>query len=328
MKGSLVISVSVCAFLAGCTGDTTAPFKTPLVAPLYKVPGTLLGKPACDEIKGSTPCADPYLQAWTNAQALAVSAAGFAKDVDDNARFKVWNDLTSLGLLAGAGIGALTNAHSDLYKSAGALLGLNLGLDAYLKPEQQRDVYLNAADAASCSARKMQAVSRLITQVQSRDIQAVRNQLPENERALKTVLYSTDLQTRLAALNNPFLVAKVINAGLAADNDAEATEKALDFLANLDDVGFDRRKLITMYTVSEIYKVAYKRDAALAVIGKVSVTPTELLKQMNAANLARTSIPTPSPGVTQLNNNLSAIVSAINEFNGCVKTLSDPGQAQ
>lgn len=252
--------------LIGCG---SAPISKPKAVDAFRSPPNVTGVPEQDARK--------YARQFFGA------ALAKAENSDSSSTFDVSADALSAFALALASGGALTDAHSDLYKGAGALLGIGLGANQYFKPEDQRAVYFNAAEASYCSGVYLLSLAALLDGVTLTDIATEEETAKRLNTSLKGLLYSRSLAS---ADLDPFTAAALVTAAVNADVDTKAKLAALKFIKTIPMNAHIRSLEIYKYEVSEINKTAYNLDETLKTIARMSVTPDALLKAYNAADPA------------------------------------------
>lgn len=263
----IALAVSLLALTVTLNGCGSPPVKKPAAESAFATPPDNDGPPDVDAKAASVRFFNSSLKD--------------AKDSDSSSGFDIKADGLAAFAIALAGGGALTNAHSDLYKSAGMLLGLGLGAKQYFKPEDQRSIYFNSAESYYCSGIHMQTLSNQLKGVAITEIDEEIKSSNELASTLKGLLYSRSFAV---ATLDPFTSHTLISAALNADADLEAKVDALEFLKSIS-VNAHRRDLeILRYKISEINKVAYDLDGTLKTIAKMSVSPDSVLKAYTATD--------------------------------------------
>ncbi|BBP81156.1 hypothetical protein PHLH8_07980 [Pseudomonas sp. Pc102] len=235
--------------------------------------------------------ADLYIKekiTGANAEEKAKNISAIHKDIahkyairsDESAKNRLYNDMISGSLLAGAGVGALTTAHSDLYKSLGALFGLSMGHQLYFNASGQRKIYLLGAEASACTSLSFARLSSELKGITDDSMERVYGSIDANTAEAKSYLYSSEKLEEAVADRTPFAVAAIVNGAVNADRDATATKATLEFIMDLDNSDFQTRKAIYTWLTDEIYRTSFKSEEAFKTIAAFSVNPTDLLNAL------------------------------------------------
>ncbi|WP_339414301.1 hypothetical protein [Pseudomonas sp. EA_35y_Pfl2_R5] len=314
MKPTAFVTVLAAISLAGCG---TAPTQ----------------KPRAVDAFASTPIPEPNSSPSALAKKASTTffsnASAKAKSSDDSSDFGVKADGLAAFAIALASGGALTNSHSELYKGAGALLGLGFGANQYFKPEDQRAIYFNSAEASFCSGIHMTTLAELLEGVTVQNITDEIATTQTMESTLTGLLYSRNL---VAAQLDPFTATTFVTAAVNAEDDANAKLSALKFIKSIHLQAHKRNLEIYKYEISEVNKTAFKIDDTLKTISKLSVSPGDLLKAFNQgnpgdgeANAIMFNSKVKDTKVifepTALAKKLPDIIENINTFNGCTAAL-------
>ncbi|WP_301154345.1 hypothetical protein [Metapseudomonas otitidis] len=322
---AIYVALIAVPLLGGCS---TPPVKQPSISRFYDF------KEA--EFKGESLSGDIQKQLLSLAKQHAEDAKLFADNVDDSNNFRFWNDMVSIGTLGFAGVGALTNAHSDLYKASGALLGTSLGVDKYFNAEGQQAVYMRSADASYCSKKNLIDLSKLVESVTPQDIKDYKSAITKQAQQLNTVFANPTVGASLTALGDFKLGSTLAQAALNSDDYKRSQTEALDYLSDVQDKQHTKRLEIARYQYNEIKKIAYQKEAAFKEIKRLAVKPTDIMnafKDTDPNRLKSSSVSSefsefkvagtpPSPGFTNLRDNIDDIIKEINEYEGCRSFLT------
>lgn len=308
---SLIILIAVGnALLVGCS---KAPYIPQNAVDLYNDA----------KINGSTP-SEISSSISNNHKTIAKS---YARRSDESAKNGLYNDMLSGGLLAGAGVGALTTAHSDLYKSLGALFGLSMGHKFYFNSTGQRSIYLLGAEATACTSRAFSKLSLELKGISQANITNLYDTVDTQAIELKQYLYSADT-TKITL--TPFNMYALLSGAVNADRDASSTKATLEFIMDLKESDFQSRKAVYTYITDEIYRTSFKSEEAFKKIASYSVNPLDLLKAINAANpnssspaltLQIADAEKATSGENKLRAKLPRITEIINQHQACITAL-------
>lgn len=323
MKLTLLIPLGLSLSMAGCSH---APYVPQNAAALYTK----------DKINGA------------NAQEKSQNISNIHKEIahkyairsDESAKNKLYNDMISGSLLAGAGVGALTTAHSDLYKSLGALFGLSMGHQLYFNASEQRKIYLLGAEAYACTSLSFARLSFELSGITDGSMKRVYASIDANTAVAKSYLYSPEKLEEAVADEPPFTVAAIVNGAVNADRDAASTKATLEFIMDLDNSDFQTRKAIYTWLTDEIYRTSFKSEEAFKTIAAFSVNPTDLLaafkpktekkedkensdnsNQTEVEKAAKEKAKKEAEEDTLLRNNLPRILEVINQNKSCITAL-------
>ncbi|WP_165668861.1 hypothetical protein [Metapseudomonas otitidis] len=309
-----VVATSIIAIAVLSTGcSNKAPYIAQGASALYRSQLVLSGKPSENAYNASIN--------------LKATALDYAQHSDESASNAMYNDMISGALIGGAGVGALTTAHSDLYKSLGALFGLSMGHKFYFNASEQRKIYLLGAEAAACSSIAVSKLARELEGIEQKDIEAVYDSVDPQTTELKSFLYDP---SKISALGGtPFLVAALVNGAVNADQDATKTKETLRAIMYLEETELEIRKKIFTYINNEIYRTSFKSDESLQKIASYAVSPADLLSVLKKAGASgRNDAYSKSVqsadvenGENLLRKRLPRITEIINEQRACLTTL-------
>lgn len=284
--------VSIPLLALAISGCTTPPLTLPNTQADYSVPSrylapeTRLSPPPCSVTNPArdedSSLSDLIDDATAKSYSRGCTYAGY---IDSAKNFGAVSDQITLGLLAGTGIGALTNSHSDLVKSLGALTGLSLGTKLYVNPKAQMTTYGKAAITAQCLGDTLSDLHIIVKGNESlfsniTKLEEQENSLRENLIALR---YSPGAQRLVADLGDPGFLADAFMLARNADADAESKKQALNFVRNSYKLTNQNLRVIHSYIVARLNAEAFDIDAATKKIASIAVPSQALLNKLKEA---------------------------------------------
>lgn len=279
----LALAISGCTTPPLTLPDTQADYSVPS---RYQAPKTKRSPPPCSITNPtrneSSSLSDLIDDATAKTYSRGCIYAGYIDSAKD---FGAVSDQVTLGLLAGTGIGALTNSHSDLIKSLGALTGLSLGTKLYVNPKAQMATYGKAAIAAQCLGDSLSELNLIVKGNQSlfsniTKLEEQENSLKENLIALR---YSPGAQRLIADLGVPGFLADAFMLARNADTDAESKKEALNFVRNSYKLTNQNLRVIHSYIVARLNTEAFDIDAATKKIASTAIPSQALLNKLKEA---------------------------------------------
>lgn len=273
------------AALSGCT---TPPIALPDSQEDYRPPApyTTTADAPCEITVGQPEGVAPQVLLIDGATRKAYTrGCQYSGYIDAAKDFGAISDQTTLGLVTSAGVGVLTNAHSDVVKALGALTGLSLGSKLYVNPQVQMTTYGKAAIAAQCLG---DSLSELLTIVEThqgalQDLTKLESQANEFANAVEGLRYSPGAQKMVISLNEPTLIADIFALTKNAQQDAENKKQALKFIRSAHRLTNANLRAIHTHVVATLNAQAFDIDAATKKIATTSVPTKELLEQVGAA---------------------------------------------
>lgn len=219
-------------------------------------------------------------------------ACAYAGYIDSAKDFGAISDQTTLGLVTGAGVGALTNAHSDFIKAFGALAGLSLGSKLYVNPKVQMVTYGKAASSAQCMGDSLSDLLVIVEahKTELADITLLEQHADEFAAALEALSYNPEAQQMIIELGKPNLIADIFILTRNAKQDAEHKKQALKLVRNAHRLTNSNLRIIHNYIVATLNEQAFDIDAATKKIAATSLPSKVLIDQIKATAEDKTSL--------------------------------------
>jgi hypothetical protein len=264
------------------SGCTTPPLTLPDTQDDYRPPAPYVTtKEQPCEITGPTAQIRVIQQRLIDGAARKAYSRGcaYAGYIDSAKDFGAISDQTTLGLVAGAGVGALTNSHSDFIKAFGALTGLSLGSKIYVNPKAQMATYGKAAIAAQCMGDSLSDLLVVVKahQTELADITLLERQADEFAAALEALSYNPGAQKMVIDLGYPNLIADIFILTKNAKQDAENKKQALKFVRAAHRLTNANLRVIHNYIAATLNAQAFDIDAATKKIAATSLPTKELI---------------------------------------------------
>ncbi|MGE8499146.1 MAG: hypothetical protein ACN6O6_16690 [Pseudomonas sp.] len=209
----------------------------------------------------------------------------YAGYIDSAKDFGAISDQATLGLVTGAGIGALTNSNSDFIKAFGALAGLSLGSKIYVNPKIQMSTYGKAAIASQCMGDSLSDLF-IIVKTHERelsDITLLEQQAEEFAAGLEALSYNQGAQKMIIESGKLNLVADISILTKNAKIDTENKKQALRFVRSAHRLTNANLRTIHNYIIATLNAQAFDIDAATKKIAATSLPTKDLLDQIKSA---------------------------------------------
>ncbi|MFV0889653.1 hypothetical protein ACNKH9_23200 [Metapseudomonas otitidis] len=215
----------------------------------------------------------------------------YAGYIDSAKNFGARADQATLGLVTGAGVGALTNTHSDFIKAFGALAGLSLGSKLYVNPKAQMATYAKAAIAAQCMGDSLSDLRVIVTpyEAELEKISELEQEADAFAANLEALNYTPGSQKIVIDSTEPKFIAEIFILTKNAKQDAENKKQALRFVNSAHRLTNANLRAIHAYIVASLNEKAFDIDAATKKIAATSLPTTELINQIKTAAEARKS---------------------------------------
>lgn len=280
--------------LLAMLGCTTPPLTLPNSQTDYRPPSPY-------ETDDEEPCAvtGPEISAGMSQASLIDGAARkaytrgceYAGYIDSAKNFGAISDQTTLGLIAGAGVGALTSTHSDFIKAFGALAGLSLGSKLYVNPKVQMATYGKAAISAQCMGDSLSDLLVIVNTYESElaDVTQLERQADEFAATLEALSYNIEAQKMIVELGTPSLISDVFILTKNAKQDAENKKQALKLVRNAHRLTNTNLRVIQNYVAATLNTLAFDIEAATKKIAGTSLPSKELIDQIKASAALRSS---------------------------------------